>query len=287
MDDERFARARSDPRELLQARKRVQRVPAEKVRGLVDRSALPTVLVTPIGRDLWHTGEVEVEVRRPSRGTRGARQDHAQNVRMLVLVDDRAKREQLACRLRRVPPANETGRLCNGLFQLGNSAVNFPKLVFEHERVVRPSLYVHQQAIERGDVDARRVEAALECLHECRPGTREWIEDVLTGPKVSPEQHLDELRDELAEIGVEPVDVLCPLAFGQLALRPRELEIDVRIEGVLGRCHPATIRRVAADSSERVGNPLEPTLLDGDDVEGHPQAGQLRMRLEPCRRRPS
>ena len=116
--------------------------------------------------------------------------------------------------------------------------MNFPKLVFKHERVVRPSLYVHQQAIERGDVDARRVEAALECLHECRPGTREWIEDVLTGPKVSPEQHLDELRDELAEIGVEPVDVLCPLAFGQLALRPRELEIDVRIEGVLGRCHP-------------------------------------------------
>ena len=54
---------------------------------------------------------------------------------------------------------------------------------------------------------------------------------------VPPEQRLDELRDELAEVRVEPVDVLRPLALGKLTLRPGELEVDLGVERVLRRGH--------------------------------------------------
>ena len=38
---------------------------------------------------------------------------------------------------------------------------------------------------------------------------------------------------------MEPVDVLRPLALGQVPLRPGELEVDVRVERILGAGHPA------------------------------------------------
>ena len=37
---------------------------------------------------------------------------------------------------------------------------------------------------------------------------------------------------------MEPVDVLRPLALGQVPLGPREVEVDVGVERVLGRGHP-------------------------------------------------
>jgi hypothetical protein len=47
--------------------------------------------------------------------------------------------------------------------------------------VVRRRLDAHQEAVERGDVDAGRVEPGLERLHERRPGAGERIEDVAAG----------------------------------------------------------------------------------------------------------
>src|SRR5207244_7878384 len=66
---------------------------------------------------------------------------------------------------------------------------------------------------------------------------RERVEDPTPGAEVPREQRLDELRDELPEIRMEPVDVLRPLALGEVALRPGELEVDVAVERLLGRGH--------------------------------------------------
>jgi hypothetical protein len=54
---------------------------------------------------------------------------------------------------------------------------------------------------------------------------------------VALEQRLRELRDELAEVRVQAVDVLRPHALGQVALRPRKVEVDAPVERVLGRGH--------------------------------------------------
>ena len=157
---------------------------------------------------------------------------------MLVLLDELPKGEQLACRLRR-EPAPDVGGLRETALQGqgGNPRVDVAQLVLEHELVVRLRLDVHEQAVERSDVDAGRIEAALERLYERRSRARERIEDVLSPPEVPCEQDLYELRYELAEIRVQPVDVLRPLPLRQVALRPGELEIDVLIECFLRRSH--------------------------------------------------
>ena len=154
---------------------------------------------------------------------------------MVVVVDQRAEAEQLTSGLRREPTANVGGGTFGG--RLADAGVNRPQLLFQHERVVRARLDVHEQAVEGRNVDARRVEPALERLYECRPRACERIEHVLSGPEVPPQQDLDELRDELAEIRVQPVDVLRPLPLGQVALGPGEREIDVGVEGFLRRGH--------------------------------------------------
>src|SRR5689334_13092381 len=87
------------------------------------------------------------------------------------------------------------------------------QLVLEHERVVLARLHARQEAVERGDVDAGRVEAGLERLHEGRPRAGKRVEHAPARRYVTAEQLLDELRDVLAEIRVEAVDVLRPLAL--------------------------------------------------------------------------
>src|SRR5262245_42025941 len=63
------------------------------------------------------------------------------------------------------------------------------------------------------------------------------------------EQRLDELRDELPEVWVQPVDVLRPLALGQVALRPGEIEVELAVESVLRRCHrPDHLLRISGVS---------------------------------------
>src|SRR5205085_10759463 len=93
-----------------------------------------------------------------------------------------------------------------------------PQLPLEDEEVVAASLHLHEERVERRDVHAARVEPALERLDERRPGPGERVEDTAARSDIAPEQRLYELRDELAEVRVEPVDVLRPLALGQLAL---------------------------------------------------------------------
>src|SRR5207244_652843 len=108
-------------------------------------------------------------------------------------------------RLRREPAAHVRTRPLRRTPRL--EAVEAParvaELVLEREQVVLPRLDVDEEAVERGDVDAGRVEAGLERLHERRPRPGERIEHVLPRDEVAPEQRLDQLRDELAEVRME------------------------------------------------------------------------------------
>ena len=60
---------------------------------------------------------------------------------------------------------------------------------------------------------------------------------MLRAREVPLEERLDELGHELAEVRVQPVDVLRPLAFGQIALRPGEIQVQLAVENVLRRSH--------------------------------------------------
>ena len=60
---------------------------------------------------------------------------------------------------------------------------------------------------------------------------------MVTAREIAVEQDLDELRDELAVVRVEPVDVLRPLALGQLGLRPGEVEVQRRVQLILRDGH--------------------------------------------------
>ena len=103
--------------------------------------------------------------------------------------------------------------------------------------VVCVRLDPHEQAVERSDVHANRVVTRLEGLDERRPGAGERIEDTATGLDVAPEQLLDELWDELAEVRVETVDVLRALALGQLRLGPGQREVEPAVQGLLRGRH--------------------------------------------------
>ena len=80
--------------------------------------------------------------------------------------------------------------------------VRVAQLLLEPEQVVASGLDPHEQAVEGGDVYPHGVVSRLERLHERRPGPRERIEHASPVSHVPREQRLDELRDELPEIGV-------------------------------------------------------------------------------------
>jgi len=109
--------------------------------------------------------------------------------------------------------------------------------MLQREEVVAARLDLHQQAVEGGDVDSGRVQPALERLHERRARAGEGIEDMFAGPEVAIDHHLDQLRDELAQIGMQAMDVLRPLSLGKVALRPGEVEVELAVEGFLGQRH--------------------------------------------------
>jgi hypothetical protein len=94
-----------------------------------------------------------------------------------------------------------------------------------------------QERVERRDVDAHPVVPGLERLDEGRPGAGERVEHTSPGPDVPLEERLDQLGHELAEIRVQPVDVLRALALGQIPLRPREREVELAVELCLGPGH--------------------------------------------------
>src|SRR5579862_6925942 len=242
------------------------------------------MLMAPVRFALRCAREVEVEMRRQSRRPGSAREDHAQDVCVLELVDERAEGEKLARGTRREPDALPVARL------RAASALGAPKslqqLPFEVEQVVAAGLDPHQQAVESGDVDANRVEPALEGLHERRAAAGKRIEHPPAGPNVAPEELLDELRDELAEIRMEAMDVLRPLALGQLALRPGEVEVDLGVEHVLRDRHRASFgsgRRFPGPGVGLEGAPVaaETAFALDDDVESDGERVELGSRREP------
>jgi hypothetical protein len=115
--------------------------------------------------------------------------------------------------------------------------------VLECEQVVLARLDADQQCVEGGDVDAGRVVAALQRLHERRAGPGEGVEHLAAARDVSVEERLDELWDELAEVRVEPMNVFGPFALRKRLFRPRQLEVDLAVDGILRSRHdPGRVR---------------------------------------------
>src|SRR6266550_6958940 len=147
VDDGGGAASCADARELLQPSQRVERVAAEELRRPLDGPALPSMLVTPVGLELRLTRKFEIEVRRAARGSGRASEDYAEHVCMLVIVDERAEAEQLACCLRRVPAANVGGRTFGASFS--DACMYCSQLLLQDEWIVRTSLDVDEQAVEQ------------------------------------------------------------------------------------------------------------------------------------------
>src|SRR2546421_331784 len=110
-----------------------------------------------------------------------------------------------------------------------------PPLFLDLERPERVGggLHTRQQAVEGGDVAADSSGAERIGFHERRTRADERVIDALAGTEVPVEERFHELRDELAEVGVERVDVLRPLDLRQIVFRPREFEVDLRVESFL------------------------------------------------------
>ena len=163
--------------------------------------------------------------------------------------------QQLLCGRRREPGAHVGG----GAAWIAPSRLEGLRLGVRPEQVAAQRLEVvgarldaGQQRVESGDVDTGRVVPGLERLHERRARAREGIEHAPTGGNVPVEQRLDELRDELAEVRVQAVDVLRPLALGQRRLRPGQLEIVRLVERFLGGRHRSGFAARAASPPTRV-----------------------------------
>ena len=242
---------------------------------------------------LWHQYGPRCGTRGKSRSkcvvqprrSRGACEDHAQDVVVLVLVEELAERQELARGPRSEPLADVTRTASCSPATL-QSRHDVAQFTLEHEEVVAPRLHAHQQAVERGDVHTRRVEAGLERLHERGPRAGERVEHVPAARDVPLEQRLDELWDELAEVRMQPVDVARSLALGKVALRPRELEVDLGVQGVLRGGHGASFAPAVAEPprTQRHARSSLPAAF-GHDVEANGAARVLRMRREPRGRR--
>ena len=229
-------------RERLDARERVERVAAEEAGRGLDRTAGPPVLVAPVLAHLRLARRLEVEVRGAPRRPGGAREHDAEQVLVLVLADQLAEGEQLRRRLRLVPAADVRRRARARGGERVDARADVAQLRAERLDVVARRLDAHEEAVERGELDAGRVEPRLERLDERRPRAGERIEHVAAGRQVPVEQHLDELRDELAVVRMEAVDVLRPHVLGQLALGPRELEVQRRVQLLLRDRHESGLR---------------------------------------------
>ena len=238
VEHDRLARL-ADAGELLQPLQRVERVAADEVRGALDGLAFPLVLVAPVGPGLRAAREVEVEVRREPCRPRSAGENDPQHVRVLVAFEHRPEPEQVVGGGWGEPLADVRSRLADRSLTSLEPRERIAKIVLEDELVVARGLHVHQQAVERGEIDSGGAKAALERLDERRARAGERIEDGSARGDVAPEELLDELGDELAEIGVKAMDVLRALPLRELLLRPRELDVELRVERILGRRHAA------------------------------------------------
>src|SRR4029079_19348748 len=100
---------------------------------------------------------------------------------VVVEVSERgAKAERLAGGLRREPSADVAMALCLRPGR-GQTGQRVPELRLEDELVAAGRLDPDQQAVERADVDAGRVVAALERLDQRRAGSCERVDDATAG----------------------------------------------------------------------------------------------------------
>ena len=177
-------------------------------------------------------------MRRPARRAGCAGEDHAQDVAVPVLGDQVAEGEAAPPPpAARTSPAPSRSDACGGRRATRDASRPSRSSSPSAREVVLRRLDAHEETVERGDVDAGRVVTRLERLHERRARAAERVEHVPAALDVAVEQHLDELRDELAVVRVKAVDVLRPLALGQRRLRPREVEVQRRVELVLRDGH--------------------------------------------------
>src|SRR5262249_7954419 len=179
----------------------------------------------------------------------------------LVLPDPLAPGEQLGSGLRREPPSDIAVLRCQARARLRDCVA---ELFLEDELVVARRLDAHEQTVERGQVAAGRVVSGLERLDERRTRPGERVEHASAARHVPREQRLDELRDELAQVGVQTVDVLRALPLGEIPLGPGEIEVDLRVKRILRALHGTCVRARSAESwtglrSARLGDPYPET----------------------------
>ena len=147
-----------------------------------------------------------------------------------------SEREQLLRGQRLVPAAHVCVRP-RGRLQRIEPLDDVVDLVAQRLDVVARGLDAHEQAVEGGQLGTGRVQPRLERLHERRPRSGERIEHVPADGEIPIEQHLDELRDELAVVGMEPVHVLRAHVLGQRGLGPGELQVQRRVQLLLRDGH--------------------------------------------------
>ena len=196
-------------------------------------------------------------MRSAARGTSRTREDHAQHVLVLVLLDQFAEREQLTGGLCRIPLLHIRGRRTSLYVERVESSVGVAKLCVEGADVVARGLDADQQAVERRELDTRCMQSGLECLHQRRARACERIEHVRAALEVPVEQHFDELWDELPMVGVQAVHVLRSHVLGERALGPRELEVQRRVELVLRDGHGSPFAADPCGPSNRSGTRRE------------------------------
>ena len=232
--------------ERLDSIERVERVAQEEPPRRIDRPAFAPMLEAPVRLELRLARELEIEMgRAPGRPSRPGEHD-AKHIGRADLIDEGAEVEQLLRRRRRIPRAHvrrRPTRVASTRLERLRFGVSPEKIASERVEVVRPRLHAGEQRVEAGDVDAGGVVARLECLHERRARAGERIEHPASGGNVPVEQRLDELRDELAEVRVQPMDVLRPLTLRQRRLRPGQLEVVRPVERFLGGRHGHRLRR--------------------------------------------
>src|SRR5213593_2228402 len=71
-------------------------------------------------------------------------------------------------------------------------------------------------------------------LDQRRPGADERVVDAVSRCEVPAEEDVNELRHELSEVRMETVNMFCSLNLRQLALGPRQFQVDFGVERLLG-----------------------------------------------------
>ena len=154
-------------------------------------------------------------MRRPTRGAGGAGQNDSRRIRVraVQLAGRLAVAKQLAERLRRIPPREPGGRACSRAPPPARALEHSSKRQLELAQRVTVRLDAREQAVEGRDVAARGVDSERIRLDEGRPGAYERVVDSIAAREVAAQEGLDELRDELAEVGMEAMDVLRALGL--------------------------------------------------------------------------